>query len=271
MRYDLHVHTTASDGVETPEAVVRAAHEAGLAGIAIADHDTTAGLPAALVAGEALGLEVLPAVEVTANAPIYECHILGYFVSPTEGPIQERLTALRRARVERAREILRRLREAGLDVTEADVVHASGPRAIQRSDIARLLVAKGYASEVREAMRTYLSKGTPAYVPAPSLAPAEAVATIRADGGAAVLAHPGITGQDSLIEGLVEAGLVGIEAGHPAHTEEHLARYDDLARRYGLIRTEGSDYHGADSKWRVAIGPYGVDRATLDALYERRG
>lgn len=271
MRYDLHVHTTASDGVETPEAVVRAARDAGLAGIAVADHDTTAAVPAALAAGEALGLEVIAGVEVTANAPIYECHILGYFVSPTGGPIQERLAALRHARVERAREILRRLREAGLEVSEAEVVRASGPKAVQRSDIARLLVAKGYAAEVRAAMRTYLSKGTAAYVPAPSLPPAEAVATIRADGGAAVLAHPGITGQDSLLEGLVEAGLVGLEVRHPAHTDEHVAKYEELARRYGLIATEGSDYHGAESKWRIAIGPYGVDRATLDALRDRRG
>ncbi len=270
MRYDLHVHTTASDGVESPREVVRAAFGAGLAGVAITDHDTTAGLPEALDEGQALGIEVIAGVEVTANAPIYECHILGYFVSPQGGAVHQRLTALRHARVERAREILRRLREQGVEITEADVVRAIGPGAVQRSHIARVLTQKGYAVDVREAMRKFLSKNAPAYVPAPSLPPEDAVAVIRAEGGVAVLAHPGITGQDSMIERLAAAGLAGLEVSHPAHSPEQVAHYAQLAEQHGLVATEGSDYHGASSKWRVQIGPYGVSGEILDRLRARR-
>lgn len=269
--YDLHTHTTASDGLEKPEEVVRAARAAGLSGVAITDHDTTAGLVEALEAGKRLAIDVVPGVEVTCDAPLFECHVLGYFLPAAAGATHERLLTMRRARIERAREILRKLGEVGVELTEQELVAHIGPRAVQRPHIARVLVAKGYAETTREAMRKWLARGAPAWVPAPSLPPEEAIAAIREDGGVAVLAHPGITGQDSLIPRLAEAGLCGLEVDHPAHDAAQSTRYRALCEELGLIATGGSDYHGSASGWHGTLGACRTSAETVAELRARSG
>lgn len=268
-RYDLHTHTDRSDGRLSPAALVRAAHEASLAGLAITDHDTTAGVDEAMAAGRALGVEVIAGVEMTSEESVFECHILGYFVNCRAGELQELLEETRHARVERAREMLRRLRQMGLDVTEGEVVDLHGPGAVGRPHIAALLASKGYAPTVRQAMRRYLSKTSPAYVPRMKLGPEQVVRAIREDGGAPVFAHPGLMGMDALIPRLAEVGLAGIEVYYPAHTAGDVARYGAMAEELGLIATGGSDYHGPGSSRPVQLGEASVEGTVVGRLREQ--
>jgi hypothetical protein len=264
--YDLHVHTTASDGGDSPAEVVRQAALVGLAGVAITDHDTTLGIPEAVSVGREVGVDVIAGVEMTSEETAFECHILGYFVS-LGGALDGVLADMRRARVERAREMLRRLRVLGFDVSEGEVVQLLGPTAVGRPHLAALLVRKGYAPSVREAMRHHLSKRSPAYVARKKLLPEEVVDAIVSDGGVAVFAHPGLVGMDGLIERLLPRGLAGVEAYHPEHTTEDTARYVALAKRLGLVVTGGSDYHG---KLSSRSAPLGSLTTPADAVAELR-
>ncbi|MBP7561285.1 MAG: PHP domain-containing protein [Armatimonadetes bacterium] len=267
-RYDLHTHTDRSDGRCTPTELVRAALDASLAGIAVTDHDTTAGVAEALAAGSELGLEVIPGVEMSSEESVFECHILGYFVPSEGGELQELLVATRRARVERAREMLRRLRRMGLDVSESEVVQLNGPGAVGRPHIAALLANKGYAPTVRQAMRRYLGKQSPAYVPRLKLTPEEVIEAIIGDGGVPVFAHPGIMGMDAVIPRLASAGLVGLEVYYPEHTEADVARYEAMADELGLIATGGSDFHGRGSSRPVELGEASVEAEVVERLRE---
>lgn len=268
-RYDLHVHTTASDGRDTPEEVVRKAHGAGLAGIAITDHETTAGVGAAEAAGAETGVHVVPAVEISCDLGPFECHLIGYFIHWGDGPLEELLSVVRRARVERARAMIGRLRAQGLEVTEHEVVTLEGARAVCRPHIAAVLVAKGYARTVREAIRLYLSKRSPAYVPRLKLTPEEAVDAIRSAGGAPVYAHPALTGMDSVIEDLVPRGLVGLEVHYPDHTPADTRKYAEMAERLHLVATGGSDYHGEDAGNQAALGSVSVPGEVVEQLRAR--
>lgn len=265
--YDLHCHSTCSDGADTPEALVRLAAAGGLAGIALTDHDTTLGVEPAMAEGRRLGVEVIPGVEITCEERAFECHLLGYWVDlDPECELQQLLANMRRSRTQRAREILRRLRALGVDITEAEVVQLHGPHAVGRPHIAAALVEKGYAPTVRLAMRRYLGKTSPAYVPRLRVTPEEGVAAIRASGGVAVYAHPGIVGLDPIIERLVPVGLAGLEAHYPEHTEADTARYAGMAHRLGLVVTGGSDYHGLRGSRHVPLGAVSVDRNVVEAL-----
>jgi hypothetical protein len=270
-RFDLHTHTHCSDGRLSPTELVSAAKEASVDGIAITDHDTTAGVAEAMEAGEELGVRVISGVEMTSEESAFECHILGYFVNHAEGDLQALLQKTRRARVDRAREMLRRLRQMDLDVSEAEVVQLHGPGAVGRPHIASLLASKGYAPTVRQAMRRYLSKRSPAYVPRMKLSPEEVVGAIRADGGAPVFAHPGLMGMDELIARLVPVGLAGVEAYYPEHSEADVARYAAMAKDLDLVATGGSDFHGLESSRHASLGDAYVDEETLEELRSRCG
>lgn len=267
-RYDLHTHTDRSDGRCSPTDLVRAARDAGLAGIAVTDHDTTAGVAEAMAAGEQLGIEVISGVEMTSEESVFECHILGYFVPHDGGRLQELLGSSRRARVERAREMLRRLRRMGLDVSESEVVQLRGAGAVGRPHIAAVLVSKGYAPTVRQAMRRYLSRRSPAYVPRMKLTPEEVIEAIATDGGVPVFAHPGIMGMDAMLPRLVAAGLVGLEVYYPEHSASDVARYEALAQDLGLVATGGSDFHGAGTSRPVELGQASVEADVVERLRE---
>lgn len=276
MAADLHVHTTASDGTLTPAEAVRAAITAGLTAVAITDHDTTAGLAPAAEAARAAEqpIRVVPGVEVNTDAVIdgrtREVHVLGYLFDPSSPSLEAELQRLRLARYERAKQILKKLERLKLPVSFARVeeIAAGGP--LGRPHIAQALVEAGYAGSVLEAFRLYLGIGKPAYVERYKLTPEEAVRLIRAAGGAAVLAHPRLIGEESIIAPLVAAGLAGIEARYPEHSRGQTRRYSALARRYGLVVTGGSDAHGPGFPEREAIGGVRVDDAVIDELEARR-
>jgi len=273
MAADLHIHTTASDGSLSPAEVVEAALRAGLRAIAITDHDSVSGLGEAQ--SRAVGrLRVIPGVEINTDAKVdgdwVEVHILGYLIDPTAPMFEEELQQLRVLRFERARRIVERLNALNLPVSFARVVEIAGTGPIGRPHVAQAMVEAGLVGSVLQAFQLYLGVGRPAYVERYKLSPEDAIRLIHAAGGVAVLAHPGLIGDDSLIPALVAAGLDGLEVHYPEHGRHEVRRYAGLARRFGLVATGGSDAHGPDFPGRAPIGAVRVPDGVIDELAARR-
>ncbi|WP_134686484.1 PHP domain-containing protein [Brevibacillus migulae] len=270
-RADLHTHTVASDGTCTPTENVRYAKEAGLAAVAITDHDTVAGIAEAMKAGEDIGMEVVPGVEISTVANGQDIHVLGYFVPYEDTQFDEELSKLRDTRHERNKLLIARLQELGIDISlEKVYARKSGTdKNIGRPHIAEELMELGVVSSMQEAFDKYLGKGAAAYVNPPRISPLEAIKLIKRFGGAAVLAHPGLYDDDDLVEEIIVYGLDGIEVYHPDNSEEQRKHYLQLASDYGLVVTGGSDFHG----WR-GEEPYhamlGSSTAEVDALNQLR-
>lgn len=276
-RADLHTHSTASDGMGTPADIVRLAREAGLAAVALTDHDTTAGIGEALEAGRRLGVEVVPGVELSTAYDGTDVHVLGYFIDWENGKWQERLSAQRGARIRRNAMIVERLNALGMRIGMDDVMQAAGGEdhavSISRAHIAWALVERGYAATTAEAFDRYLGRNGSAYVRLDRITPQEAIGWIHDAGGAAVIAHPGLYGRDELVEELLRSGADGIEARHSDHTPEDEKRYAAMAADCGVIATGGSDYHGARGG-TVFHGPLGgrtVDAAVVRQLEAAAG
>ncbi|WP_068785086.1 PHP domain-containing protein [Paenibacillus phocaensis] len=249
-RYDLHSHTQASDGMNQPAENVRLAKEKGLTGLAITDHDTVAGIAEALLAGKELGVDVVPGIEISTRAGGKDIHVLGYFLNTEDEQLLERLARLRSVRDERNGLILAKLQQLGLSITLEEVKDGLArplrpDESLGRPHIADALVRKGYATDMRDAFDRYLAEGKPGYASLPRIAPEEAIAWIREAGGAPVLAHPGLYGDDELVRSILERGKPdGIEVYHSDHGPEEELRYTAMAEQYELIVTGGSDYHG---------------------------
>lgn len=241
---DLHSHSTASDGSRAPADVVAAAHAAGLAAIALTDHDTVAGIPEAGAAARDLGIRLVPGVELSAVEGDVETHLLGLHLSrPAE--IEAGLAALREMRRERAERIVARLNELGVRITFEDVLEQAAGAAIGRPHVARAMVQEGWAKDVRDAFDRYLGNGRPAFVSKDRLTMTDAIAMIHRAGGLAVIAHPGHTGTRARIEALLAQGLDGVEVLHPSHTAEDVARLRAITDHLGMLPSGGSDWHGA--------------------------
>ncbi|TDF98322.1 PHP domain-containing protein [Paenibacillus piri] len=270
---DLHMHTTASDGTQPPADNVKLAAEAGLAAIAITDHDTVAGIAEALEAGKRLGLTVVPGVEISTVAEGQDIHVLGYWIDPCDPHLLERLARLRGVRDQRNRMIIERLNELGLSLTMEDVTASlqgskKADETVGRPHIAGALMKKGYIASTAEAFERYLGKGAAAYVNPPRIEPFTAVEWIREAGGVPVLAHPGLYGQDELIGQLAERGLAGLEVYHSDHTPEQEEHYRRIAERFGLIATGGSDFHGERGGvvFHAPVGARKVDISVVEQL-----
>ena len=249
-QYDLHTHTQASDGTNSPRANVELAKAKGLTGLAITDHDTVAGVAEARVTGKELGIDVVPGVEISTRAKDKDIHILGYFMDTENRQLRDRLQRLRSVRDERNELIIEKLRQLGIEITLQEVKDGLGrtlrpEESIGRPHIADCLVRKGHASDLRNAFDQYLAEGKPGYASLPRISPEEAIRWIREAGGAAVVAHPGLYDDDELVSTIVEQGRpVGIEVYHSDHGPEEEQRYLEMAARYALVVTGGSDYHG---------------------------
>lgn len=264
---DLHMHSTASDGSRAPADVVRAARDAGLAAIALTDHDTVAGLPDAQRAGEALGVRIVNGVELSAVEGETETHLLGLHLQDLT-VLERGLGALREMRQRRAARIVERLNELGVSVTLADVLAEAGEGALGRPHVARAMVASGWATDFRDAFDRYLGAGKPAFVGKDQLGMSDAIAMIHDAGGLAVLAHPGWAGTRERIEALVALGLDGVEVKHPGHSASDTARLKGLVELLGLVPSGGSDWHGAAEGPRT-IGMMNVPSDWL-ALHDAR-
>ncbi|GIU92575.1 MAG: phosphatase [Acidimicrobiia bacterium] len=251
MAVDLHTHSTASDGSDTPTELVSKAARAGLTAIALTDHDTQEGVPEALAAAQKEGIELVPGVELSLDWPQGGMHLVVLWLPPGPGPLQDRLAELRRGRDRRNIEIVERLNQLGLDITIEEVAARAGDGSVGRPHIAAVLVEKGYCADIADAFDRYLASGRPAYVHRPRLAPEEAISLARAGGAVPVLAHPHTLGLDApgemadLLERLTGAGLVGIECHYGAYDEGGRRGMVALAERFGLVPSGGSDYHGS--------------------------
>jgi hypothetical protein len=254
---DLHTHTTASDGRDTPEALVALAAQAGVEVLAVTDHDTVAGWQAA--AGEAAvrGVQLVPGIEVTSVLGGVDVHVLGYFFDVRSGPLLDFLAAQRRVRLDRVREIVARLAALGIHL-DVDLILAPGledaAKAAGRPWIAKALVDAGRAATVGEAFDRWLGRGRPAFVPRAGVPPATVIERLHEAGGLASLAHPGLTQCDDRIPEFVDAGLDAIEVYHSKHDAAATERYRTLADRLGVAATGGSDYHGDVAPGSVALG-----------------
>lgn len=265
MKADLHVHSTASDGTLTPAELVTHARGQGVDVLAIADHDSVQGLPDAFQAAEEADILLVPAVELSAVVGIHDVHVLGYFIDHTDAQLAGHLRDLREARMRRAQTMIEALADAGYEMSMADIAAIADGGTIGRSHVARALVVAGHASSVRDAFERLIGRDKPFYVSKDVRPPAEVVEMIVSSGGLAVVAHPGVSRIDDIIDELVDAGLGGIEAYHADHTPEQRARYAALAAQRGLLVTGGSDYHGPNAP-NPEVGSVDLPKQAVQAL-----
>lgn len=250
MIVDLHSHSTASDGSETPTRLVELALEAGLRCLALTDHDTLGGLDEAIAAAAGTGLELIPGLELSLQYDRGGMHLIVLWLGPGTGPLQDRLAELRASRNERNARIADILTSIGLPITLEEIEEEAGGGSVGRPHIAAVMMARGYVPDIRTAFDLWLGAGRPAYVGRKRLDPADAITLARESGGVPVLAHPhtlGITTASEmadLLSDLKRAGLVGLEALYPAYHRHEREGYADLARRFGLLPSGGSDFHG---------------------------
>ena len=265
---DLHLHTLASDGRLSPTELIQLVAKQGLETISITDHDSTEGLAEAYEAAKEFPyMRIIPGIEMSADIPGDEVHVLGYFLDYHDVDFQEMLTELRRGRVGRAQVMVEKLVALGKPVEWERVLHFAGNGTVGRPHIALAMVEAGYFKEPKEAFEEYLGNDGLAYYDRPKLNPTESVAMIRKVGGAPVLAHPTFMNHmEAGIASLKKEGLVGMEvyyAQYDDDTVRHLAR---LAREYDLIPCGGSDYHGLGNTGEPLPGSLGPPEETVKLL-----
>jgi predicted metal-dependent phosphoesterase TrpH len=242
---DLHMHSTASDGVLRPAEVVRLAHARGLKTIALTDHDTTDGLREAIETGQTVGIEVIGGLEINSETDIGHMDFLAYGCDVENTAFQEQLLEIRDARVGRAKGMVKKLAELGLPVAWERVLFFAGDaQSIARPHVARALVEAGHVASIKEAFDKYLEDGGPAYVHRLELKPQEVIDVIHQAGGVIVLAHPGHAHTTHLVPLLAGLGLDGVEVYYFDHSDEQKAELLALANQHDLIVTGGSDFHG---------------------------
>ena len=268
MTVDLHVHTTASDGLATPTEIVRAALDLGLTVISITDHDSVEGIAEALDASAGTPLEVIPGVELSVRTGDgADTHLLGYLIDHRDDVLLASLERLRKARLERANAMVTGLARAGHDIDIERVLDHAGDGAVGRVHVAHALVDAGSVDTIEDAFARFIGRGGPFYVTKAYFSAVEALALIHGAGGVAVLAHPGVSGEGPLIP-LIDAGLDGIEAHHAEHTIAQRAHFAALARRFGLVATGGSDFHGPGMR-SAALGSGTCPDGAVEALRRR--
>jgi 3',5'-nucleoside bisphosphate phosphatase len=267
-RVDLHIHSTVSDGRFTPAEVVRKAAARGLSAMALADHDAVEGIvPALEEAKNHAGLTMIPAVEINTDVPTGEIHVLGYFFDYMQPELLNKLALMRESRVNRGAKMVEKLRLLGLNVEWKRVQEIAGAGSIGRPHIAEALLEKGYISNIKEAFIKYIGWGGPAYVEREKMTPAEAAELILKANGLPVLAHPlTINNHEATIIELKDHGLAGIEAYYGNYSPDQVKNLVALAKKYSLLTTGGSDYHGLDETSEVLIGSVDVPDEVVDKL-----
>jgi 3',5'-nucleoside bisphosphate phosphatase len=272
--FDLHTHSTRSDGTLTPREVVELARSRDLDGIALTDHDTADGLPEAREAAAGTGLEVLTGCELSAEHQGQPVHVLGYAFDPGEPLFAAKREWLRAGRIGRAERMVERLRELGVDVRFERVLELAGAASVGRPHIARAMVEVGVVPDVASAFSPeWIGTGGRAYVAKLAVTPVEAVELYRGAGGVAVLAHPSIHAgagavPETVIRAMAEAGMAGLEVDHPDQPPEDRAHWRRLAAELGLEATGSSDCHGALYGYRMGVCR--TPRKVLERLLARR-
>ena len=267
---DLHLHTLSSDGRLTPTELIQLVAKQGLETVSITDHDTTEGLAEAYEAAKEFpGLRIIPGIEMSADIPGDEVHILGYFLRYEDPDFQAKLLEFRRGRVERAQMMVEKLDALGVHIKWERVQHFAGDGSVGRPHIALAMVEAGYCKEPKDAFDEYLGRNGLAYAERAKMTPSEGVEMIKKVGGVPVLAHPTfMNDMEAGISSLKQVGLLGMEvyyARYDDDTVRHLAR---LAREYDLIPCGGSDYHGLGNSGEPLPGTLGPPEETIGLLEE---
>lgn len=280
MAVDLHTHSSASDGSDTPTELAGKAIDIGLSALALTDHDTLEGIDEARHAIDGHDLELIPGTELSLDYDDGGMHLVVLWLEPGPGPLQDRLVGLQEGRQTRNGRIVEILNAHGMDVSVEEIAEESGSGSVGRPHIAAVMVAKGYVPDIRTAFDEWLGNRGPAYVSRPRLNPEEGIALARQSGGVPILSHPhtlGIHRADDMarmLDRLKEAGLVGLEAIYATYRRHEREGYANLARRFGLIPSGGSDYHGtykAGLELGTGYGDLFVSESVLEELREHAG
>ena len=251
---DLHAHTTASDGSYTPTELVRYAKKKGLSAIAITDHDTIAGVEEASIEGRKLGIRVIPGAELSTRMDDCDVHMTSLFVNCKNEQLIKRLDDMAASRQERNYKMVDKLHEAGFQIDRRDLDALGEGKILARGHIAQILIARGYATELKEALRKYLSKGTPGYVQKEVLSPEECIQLVHDAGGLIFVAHlHQIDPQDpehckDVARRLIRMGADGLETQYCEFDDEWRQATEQIAQECGCLRSGGSDFHGAMKK-----------------------
>jgi hypothetical protein len=269
-RCDLHLHTTFSDGILSPETMVLKAKEVRLAAVAIADHDAVGGIDPAMRIGKQVGIEVVPAVEMSCLHEGFDVHILGFYMDYHDPELLDYLKIVQQKRLERAEKIVANLNRQGLELDVKRVLEIADRGALGRPHIAQALMERGYVKTMDEAFNRYIGYNSPAYAPKMEISPLEAINVIRKYGGIPVAAHPGSYRNDKFLNVLIEAGLMGIEVYHPDHDAALSEHYLEIAQQRNLLITGGSDCHGG-RKGRLYIGETNVPYRYLEQMKKVKG
>jgi predicted metal-dependent phosphoesterase TrpH len=262
---DLHTHTTASDGTLSPERLFAVALELNIRVLSITDHDSVEGLASirALRAAHP-EIRVIPGIEMSAEGEIY-CHLLGYCIDVNAPGFQNRLSNLRRQRLDRIQAMTRKINAMGIAVDYARVVALASGGSVGRPHLADALIEKGVVKSRQEAFDRFLKRDGPAYVPATEPTAGQTIDLIRSAGGVPVLAHPSYYTTPEFLKRLVDLGLKGLEVYYPDHSRSLIQRYLEMAGTFGLVVTGGSDFHGPRTQ-RESLACVDVPESVVDAL-----
>ncbi|MBU1077385.1 MAG: PHP domain-containing protein [Spirochaetes bacterium] len=268
---DLHLHTTVSDGLLSPEELIRCAYKMKYKILGITDHDSLNGISKARQTAENYGLEIIPGCELTAYFYNNEMHILAYFIEPDNPFFRDHLAEFKEARFIRAKKIVKKLHKMNIKIDFEEMVQHSGSESLGRPHIAREIVLKGYEFDTQLAFKKYLLPGSPAYVQKFMISPRKVIRMILQAGGVPVFAHPYYYFNfEGIIHRLVEYGLKGIEVYHSYHTPELERRFKKIARHYDLIITGGSDAHSGPDGDYLPFGKVALNKNLIKGLRNMR-
>ena len=270
---DLHVHSTASDGLLSPEELVSKTLALGLSAFALTDHDTIDGIQPAMNAAGGTDLTLIPGIELSCGweGRDNSVHVLGLYIKEDAPAMVSLLAEQKEARYHRAIRMVELLQKLGLDVTELhEQFLAARDKVLGRPHIARFLVEKGYIQDFQEAFDRYLSRGKPAYVPKDHVAPERGIDIIHSSGGIAVIAHPGLIADwDNVWKMLVDLPWDGIETFYSEHKNSEVEKFRQIVEQKGWISTGGSDYHGDYGKHRDRLGKFGLPQAEYEEFLQK--
>ena len=261
----MHLHTIFSDGTYTAQELIRASLKCGLSAIAVVDHDTVEGIGSSIEASENEGVEVLPGIELSAEYEGSEVHILGYLIDYQNSSLIKRLAILKKNRIERIYKITEKLKDIGVSLNPDTVFDIAKNGTVGRLHVARALVKEGRVSCIFEAFQKYIGDKGPAYVLGFKFSPDEAIDLIKASGGIPVLAHPYTLKNDDFILEFIKHGLMGLEVYYTEHSQSMVNFYLDLAKKYNLLVTGGSDCHGS-AKLEIKIGQIKIPYELVEKL-----
>ena len=270
---DLHIHTNYSDGAFSPAEVVGRAKKINLAAISITDHDSVDGIDEGLRAAQGSDIEIIPGIELSSSSTdsggqITEMHILGYYIDYKSEKLNEALSVFRKARLERAYEILKKLKENGVNLKDESFLKNVGKKSIGRMHFAKAMTDEGFSGSIQDAFQRYLAINKPAYVPKYAMTAEEAINLVLSVGGIPVMAHPYYIHytDKAMFKSLIGSGLKGIEAWHSKHPESAVRKFLALAEEFNLIATGGSDCHGAYKNAPPLIGRIKVPYSAVENL-----